>query len=100
MRTTRAEQLLFQEKNGFMYDVFLTSIQTSMGTHFVRTHENTRNAQGVWRDYCAYMEGSTKVELQVSKLMSDLISKKLDNNYKGTSQKYENPLQTTVQYIF
>ena len=41
---TRAEQLLFQEKNGFMYDVFLTSIQTIMGIYFVRTHENTRDA--------------------------------------------------------
>ena len=45
------EESLFRVKNSFMYDVFLTNIETSIGIHFVRTHENERDAQSVWRDY-------------------------------------------------
>ena len=34
------------------------------------------------------MESSTKAELQISKLMTDLTSKKLDSSYKGTTQEF------------
>ena len=36
--------LLFQEQNKFMYDIFMTILQTPMGIHFVHAHYVTRDA--------------------------------------------------------
>lgn len=68
--------------------MFLTNIKTSMGVHFVRTHEVERNAQGVWRDYVAYMETSSKADMQVNKLTTELTFIKLDTNSKGSYQDF------------
>ena len=80
------EELLFVEQNAFVYDMFLTNIRTSMGEFFIRTYENSRDAQSVWRDYLAYMETSSRAELHTSKLMTEITTNKLDANYKGTTQ--------------
>ena len=85
---THQDRLFFNEQNSYMYDVFLTIIQISMGIHFVRSHEDTRNAQEVWKDYCNYMESSSQAELQISKLMTELTSNKLEHNYRGTTQEF------------
>ena len=59
-----------------------------MGQHFLRTHELGRDAQSVWRDYQNYMENSTKADMQISKLMTDLISKKIESGARETSQEF------------
>jgi len=49
--TNQVELELFVKMQMFMYDVFIGMIKTSMGQHFVCTHEATGDAQAVWRDY-------------------------------------------------
>ena len=44
---TQDKQELFAEKQKFLYDVFITIIQTPIGKHIVRKHEQLRNAQRV-----------------------------------------------------
>ena len=72
--TTTDKTLLFEEQNKFMYDVFISIIQTSMGKHFVRKYESSRDAQKVWNDYESYMRTSIKGEMVVEELMVDLTS--------------------------
>ena len=86
--TTREETLLFMEQNGFMYDVFVSNIKTNMAVHFVRVHEDRRNAQGVWADYKTYMVTSSKAELQVTKLLAQLTSQKLEASSRTATQEF------------
>ena len=79
---------LFDEQNKFMYDVFNTVLKTPMGKHFVRNHENARDAQAVWKDYLHYMRTSTKADMQIEDLMTVLTSFRLTSTYRGTSQKF------------
>ena len=71
-----------------MYDVFVTILQTPMGTHFVREQETICNAQKVWIDYCTYMKLSTKAHLQLEDLMTKLISLCLTSEYSGTTMNF------------
>jgi hypothetical protein len=79
---------LFQEQNKFMYDVFLTILRTSMGKHFVRTYDLTRDAQSVWKDYTTYMRTSTKADMEIEDLMTVITSFRLTSTYRGTSQRF------------
>ena len=88
MPKTKQEGLLFQEQNNFIYDVFLTTIQTNMGIHYVRTFERNRDAQSVWTSYCKYTQHSSKSELRVNKIMKDLTLAKLDSSFKGSTQDF------------
>ena len=56
---------LFDEQQKFMYDVFFTIMKTDRGNHFVRTYNATKDAQRVWRDYCDYMQTSTRADLEI-----------------------------------
>ena len=86
--TSPDEIALFREKNKFMYDVFLTILQTPMGIHYVRQHEDTRNAQAVWREYEDYMRSSTRTQLQIEDLMTEITSTRLSPSYPGTSTDF------------
>ena len=82
------ESLLLREQNNFMYDVFASILQTTMGAHFIAVHEDNRNAQLVWKDYTTYMKTSTSADMQIEELMSSLTSLRLSQNYRGTTQKF------------
>ena len=82
------ESLLLREQNNFMYDVFASILQTTMGAHFIAVHEDDRNAQLVWKDYTTYMKTSTSADMQIEELMSSLTSLRLSQNYRGTTQKF------------
>ena len=80
--------LLFEEQNKFMYNVFLTIIQTHLGRHFFRQHEHSQDAQSVWRDYIGYMRTLTQADIVIKDLMTALTSMRLDSNYKWTTQEF------------
>ena len=86
--STPDEIELFKEQNKFMYNVFVTILQTPMGMHYVREQETTCNAQKVWINYCNYMKSSTKAHLQLKDLMTELISLQLTTNYSGTTMDF------------
>ena len=46
--TNDNDKFLFREQNTFMYDVFLSKVETHMGTHYIRQHEDDRDAQLFW----------------------------------------------------
>ena len=86
--STPDEIKLFKEQNKFMYNVFVTILQTPMGMHYVREQETTCNAQKVWINYCTYMKSSTKAHLQLEDLMTELTSLQLTLNYSGTTMDF------------
>ena len=69
---------LFKEKKKFMYDVFNDILLTDMGKHFVRVHSTTKDAQAVWKDYLQHMSTSTKADIEVENLLSELTNERLD----------------------
>ena len=71
-----------------MYDVFISIIQTSMGKHYVRKHESTMITQQVWREYTNYMRTSTKGEMVVQDLLSDLTTLRLSPTYRGSTTDF------------
>ena len=85
---TLDESLLLREQNNFMYDVFATILQTTMGAYFIAIHEDNRDAQAVWKDYSTHMKTSRRADMQIEELMSALTSLRLSQNYRGTTQKF------------
>ena len=86
--TTADETLLFIEQNKFMYDVFTTILKTSMGRHYTRQHESTRDAQAVWSDYMQYMRTSSKADIELEDLMTGITSLRLTTTYLGTTENF------------
>ena len=54
---------IFQEQNMFMYDIFLTIIQTPMGIHFVCAHYGMRDDGAILKDLTSYMHTSTTANI-------------------------------------
>ena len=86
--STPEEKELFLEQNTYLYDVLNTVLQTTMGKHYVRQFESTRNAQKVWSEFDKYMKHSTRGDIELSGLLSDLTSLRLSSNYRGTTQDF------------
>jgi hypothetical protein len=84
---TPDEIILFSEQNKFMYDVYVSTLQTPMGKHFVRQYEGNRDAQAVWRDYLNYMRSSTRADIEIEDLMTALTSTRIDPQ-RGMAQQF------------
>ena len=83
-----AEIDLFQSQKAFLYDVFCSKMETSMGKFFVRKYEADRDAQAVWREYLNYMSSSTRAEVEIEDLMAFLTSSKIRRDYRGPTLQY------------
>ena len=59
-----------------------------MGKHFVRQHENTRDAQSVWRDYINHMRTSTKADIELEDLLTSLTSLRISPNFRGNTEGF------------
>lgn len=86
--TDPEEILLFREQNKYMFDVFTSILQTPMGKYIVRSHEETRDAQKVWSDYIKHMRTSTRADMEIEDLMTQLTSTRLSTSYTGTTQNF------------
>ena len=86
--TSPDDTALFKEQNKFMYDVFTSIIKTHSGKHFVRKYEHNRNAQAVWNEYVTFMRSSTRGDIEIEELMTDLTSLRLSQNYRGTTMSF------------
>ena len=84
---TPDDTILFIEQQKFMYDVWVNTIRTPMGRHYVRKNEGNRDAQAVWRDYANYMRSSTRADIEIEDLMTALTSLRIDSQ-RGNAQKF------------
>ena len=67
----------------FMYNVFVSTLRTTMEKHMVQRHKQTGDAQAVWQDYVRYMRTSTKANMELEELLSLITSSCLTPNYHG-----------------
>ncbi len=86
--STPDDVVLFEEQKKFMYDVWATILKTPMGKHYVRLHENTRDAHAVWRDYINYMRSSTRADIEIEDLMTSLTSLRITPSTRGSTQQF------------
>ena len=92
------EILLFREQNKYMFDVFTSILLTPMGKYIVCNHEGTRDAQKVLADYVKHMRTSTRADMEIEDLMTQLTSTRLTTNYTGTTQNFIDWLDKMRKY--
>jgi hypothetical protein len=68
--TTPEETALFDEKQKFMYAVFMKTIQTDTGKSYVRANEATYDAQNIYKLLTTHASTSTKAAMDSTAIMS------------------------------
>ena len=72
-----------------MYAVFEKVLLTDKGKALVRQHSAHFDAQGVYRDICAYAKSSTWAAIEASNLLTYITSTRFgDGTWKGTAHGY------------
>lgn len=82
------EQELFDQKQGFVYSVFVRTILTDMGKTIVRNYEKTYNAQQVYKDLVSYAKKSTAANINIENIVHQLQNVKLDTRWTGTTKGF------------
>jgi len=85
---TPDEQALFDEKQKFAFAVLMKCIQTDTGKTFVRLHQDTSDAQLVWKKLVDHATSSTSAELAIVDLQHLLANSKIDSSWCGTAQGF------------
>ena len=82
-------QLLFQEKQKYMYSVFERVLLTDKGKSIVRAYEETSDAQAVYRLMVEDAKESMNVQLDSADLLAYITSARLGDGstWRGTSSK-------------
>ena len=108
--TTPQETELFDEMQKFMYAVLDATVLTDRGRAIVRAHEETYDAQTVYKELKRYHKSSTKAKIESSTLLSYITSAKIgDGSWQGTTEsfilnwqdqvrKYENQADATEAF--
>ena len=86
--STQDEEALFDEKQKFAYAVLMKCIQTDTGKTFVRLHQDTSDAQLVWKKLMEHATSSTSAELAIVDLQHLLANSKIDSSWRGTAQGF------------
>ena len=86
--STQEEIELFGSHNRFMYTVFSECVQTSKGKICIRAHSKTMDGQATYKELNKAYNDSVSVSLVAASLRADLITNKLDNTYKKSSETF------------
>ncbi|CAJ1953080.1 unnamed protein product [Cylindrotheca closterium] len=68
---------LFDKQQAFMYDIFVTKLQTNTGKSLVQKYQLTYDAQQIWAKLNDHCTTSVAADTQASSLMTWLTTKKL-----------------------
>jgi hypothetical protein len=86
---TSTDITLFDEKQKFMYAVFLKTVLTDQGKALVRQYESTYDAQKVYAGLVTHASKSTKAAMDSTDLLSYITSVRLgDGTWKGTTHVF------------
>ena len=72
----------FQQKQNFMYNVFIQCLLTSKGKVCVRAHAKEMDAQSVYADLIDTYDDQLSIRLDASKLRAELTVMKLDDKWR------------------
>ena len=90
------EELLFKEKQTYLYSVFVLKIQTSFGKASVRRYANTSDAQAVYRELYAYYNLGVAAEINAQVMETELMAMKLDDKYRKGCENFLNSWTTKL----
>jgi len=79
---------LFLEKQKFVFAALMKCIQTDTSKTFVRLHQDTSDAQIVWKKLMEHATSSTSGELAIVELQHLLANSKIDSSWHGTAQVF------------
>ena len=80
---------LFKEKQKFMYAMFEKTLLTDKGKSLVCQHQQTFDAQAIYKELVLYASQSTKAALTSSSLLSYITTTNLaDGTWKGNTQSF------------
>ena len=85
---TQEEIELFGSHNRFMYTVFTECVQTSKGKICIRAHSKSMDGQATYKDLTKAYTDSISVSLVSASLRADLVTNRLDNSYKKSSESF------------
>jgi hypothetical protein len=95
---TSTDIALFDEKQKFLYAVFLKTVLTDQGKALVRQYEATYDAQKVYAGLVSHASKSTKAAMDSTDLLSYITSVRLgDGTWKGTTRIYPPLGESTAQ---
>ena len=82
--------MLFDEKQKYMYSVFVRTLLTDQGKAFVRQYEATHDAQKIYKDISAYALKSTKANIDASRILSYITSVRLGDgtSWRGSTHSF------------
>ena len=82
------DKALFLEKQKFAFAVLMKCVQTDTGKTFVCLHQDTSDAQLVWKKLMEHATKSTSAELAIVELQHLLANSKIDSGWQGTAQGF------------
>ena len=86
--TTQEEIELFGSHNRFMYTVFSECVQTAKGKICIRAHSKSMDGQATYKDLKKAYNDSISVSLVSASLRADLVTNRLENSYKKSSESF------------
>ena len=87
--SSKAEMLLFREKQKFMTAVFDKTLKTDKGKAIVRQYHGTSNAQKMYEELQEHHLTSTKAEAEAESLLRYLITSQVDDGkWRGDTHSY------------
>ena len=90
---------VFEQKQRFMYNVFIQCINTSKGKVCVRSHESTMDAQLVYKELFAVYNDDLSVSLDASTLRAELTVMKLDDKWRKGFETFLTHWSSKVQEL-
>jgi hypothetical protein len=86
---TPEDKALLDEKQKFMYAVFMKTVQTDTGKSFVRSNEATYDAQKIYEQLIKHSSTSTKAAMDSTAIMSYVTSVRLgDGKWRGSTNGF------------
>ena len=82
------DEKVFDFRNGWMYTVFVKTLQTENGRQIVRKYEAEADAQSVYRDLVAYYRKSTFARTTARDILKYLVRTSIDSHWNGTTQAF------------
>ena len=80
---------LFAEKQKYMYAVFEKTLLTDKGKALVKLHQQSFDAQKLYRELSDYAMKSTKATMDALSLLSNITTSNLaDRKWKGTTHAF------------
>ena len=90
------DSALFKVQQDFLFSVFHRCLKSPSSKKYVRTFENTRDAQAVYSSLLKEFSNNAHVKIRVKKLTKDLNELSLDSNWTRSLESFFNVFENRI----